>query len=299
MPIVLDPVEGGGGGQVTCETVSFASPVDGTLYDCPVKMGVRTVVATTGQQAYIDFEMRDARGNQVNIDGCILAGEGEDPGFVLVRFQEFRSCNPSLTEIEATVVDGSLGKIRFQLPAAVVATPGIWQFEVGVYNTSGVLIFTNKGLLSVERGLFGSDTSAGALSGMPTITEIRTELRDMIGLNDLRDELEASDAEILHALVKPVQDWNETPPYIGTHTPESFPYRVQWLHATCGYILRSAAIWYERNKLNVSTAGVSDQERDKLRSYMQIANVYLEEWREFVKSNKISLNWAGFYGSVE
>jgi hypothetical protein len=167
-----------------------------------------------------------------------------------------------------------------------------------VDNVTGGALTVDQGLLSVERSLFTADYG---VNGPPTLQEIRLELRDTEpNINRLLQNVEYDDAEILRAIVKPVEEWNHSPPSLNgyvydTHT---FPFRHFWMQGIKGYLLSFAAHWYRRNRLAYQAAGVSVDDMNKEREYLEASELLISEYRTWLKHKKVELNAYGAYGEV-
>jgi hypothetical protein len=187
------------------------------------------------------------------------------------------------------------------LPADLVAYPGLYLMQVGISAQTSADVYTlkyiDKGILSIERSLFGS-VDLGDLLGPPTLQEIRIALRDSGLENSLLSDVEFDDTEILHALARPLRQWNETPPPIAYFDSRSFPYHEHWLKATMALLMRSAAYWYERNRLATSAGGVTVDDKNKMQTYMLMAQGIYKEWEQFIIDKKVSINVARCYGIV-
>jgi len=132
-----------------------------------------------------------------------------------------------------------------------------------------------------------------------TIPEIRMAMRDLCAdFNFLIDRQEVADEEILYALRRPVNQWNETPPPLFYYSPSTFPYHEHWLRATIGILLRTVAMWMRRNDLDYQAGGVAVADTKKWPDYLKMADRYDEEWRNFIKQAKITENLSGAYAEL-
>ena len=276
-------------GPVVCSDLDTVSPTDArNLYNCPVVTKTRTINVDRGQEAAVEWEVRDGNGKVVNLTACASN--------IVVRFQDAFRCPADVTEIEATVVEASSGLITFDLPTALVASARIYSMQIGVLDDDDKVIFTDKGFLSVERGLF--DMNPECSDGPITIGEIRLQLRDTMIENSLREIVEFSDAEIIHSIMEPIRYWNERPPPIGQFNPNTFPWRYHWLRGTIANLFKISAAWYLRNKLNVTHGGAQDDDLNRDRDYANMAMLYDKEWKEFVDAKKTEINITLCWGSI-
>src|SRR6187399_126598 len=273
MPIILQPEEPSQpppGSTGPCSDDSAVVKPDQPLHNgCPVLTKTPSITVTAGQDAIIEWVITDSNGNPVDICACIADDGSGNTGKVVVRIKAAMDPCAPIYEITATVVDCTTGTIRFELPEEVENAPCIYVMEIGVYNSADKLVISNKALLSVEPSLFMGVDYMGY--GPLTLEEVRLQLRDILGENDLLDDVEFDNIDILHSMIQPIRFWNEIPPDLIRYTPCNFPYHGAWLKATCSNLLRVMATWYERNNANLSGGGVSSGRRDKLNPYLMQA----------------------------
>lgn len=279
-------------------------PGDAYAENCPVLTKQRTVYVDKGVAAVIEWEFRDANGNPVDLSACV---EDDDSmtsvsttliGSAVARFREAiddSQCN-AIYESPAVSSDPASGVLRFLVPEAIADKSGIYALSVGILNESGKLMAVNNGLLSVERGLFGDLTQQ---TGPPTLLEMRLVMRDSVPDNSLLDGLEYSDSEIVHALSRPLREFNETPPPLTTvFRSTDFPWREHWLKASVGYLMTIAADSYLRNKMQSAHGGITIDDKNKDVAYRAVAELLLGQWRTFLLRQKATLNAAQAIGDV-
>lgn len=289
---------------------------DATNDGCPLLTKTRIITATKGLCSTIEWQVRDKNGQPMDLGDWICADSDGDSeydqseidssepyplcGQVIFRFAD--AAIPSyIFQAIGYSTDTAQGIVRVQLPADLVAYPGVYLMQVGISEQTSPDVYSlkyiDKGILSIERSLFGS-IELGDLLGPPTIQEIRIALRDSGLENSLLGDVEFDDTEILHALARPLRQWNETPPPIAYYDSRSFPYHEHWLKATMALLMRSAAYWYERNRLATSAGGITVDDRNKMQSYMLMAQGIYKEWEQFIIDKKVSINVARCYGSI-
>jgi hypothetical protein len=289
---------------------------DSTNEGCPLLTKTRVIIATKGLCSVVEWQVRDKSGQPMDLGDWICADsdgdseydeselESSEPyplcGQVIFRFAD--AASPSYVyQAIGWSPDPETGIVRVQLPADLVAYPGLYLMQVGISAQTSADVYTlkyiDKGILSIERSLFGS-VDLGDLLGPPTLQEIRIALRDSGLENSLLSDVEFDDTEILHALARPLRQWNETPPPIAYFDSRSFPYHEHWLKATMALLMRSAAYWYERNRLATSAGGVTVDDKNKMQTYMLMAQGLYKEWEQFIIDKKVSINVARCYGIV-
>lgn len=286
------------------------SATDDDHLGCPVLTKTRVLPVNKGVCSTIQWEIRDRTGAPVDISSYVECEEGEDSsegevcGQVIFRFGDILGETSTIYQIVGEVVDAESGLVQVTLSEALTALPGIFQMEVGVTTQSDddpesyILVLTDKGMLSVERGLFGDISSPGGYIGPPTINEIRLTLRDTVVENQLIDSLEFDDAELIFALTRPLRYWNETPPPVATFNATNFPFHEMWLRATVAQLLKTAAYWYERNRLAASHGGISVDDMNKGNPYVQLSTLLQREWEDFVITRKVQINAGLAFGTV-
>lgn len=293
-----------------CDGVPVHTPEDSCHEGCPVLTKTRHVVIPKGAVACIDWPMRFPTGTGMDLSNCfpseasISISESEAGTSKEVRVR-FAACDVSSNtlEVEGEIVEDAAaqGRVRANVPPAVYQEAGIYQMQFGIVdpgeNGAADTVFAiDGGLLSVEGTLWGDTRQAVQ---PPTLNDIRMHLRDTPIENDLLADYEFDNDEVINALVRPIRQWNETPPPIAVHTCRSFPYRYYWLQAVVGELLRTAAHHYMRNNLKVQHGGVSGNIKDKYKEYMATAQMYRDEWLIFVDQKKVELNAAAAFGVTQ
>ena len=286
MPIILvplpDPTLPVG---VSPSTVVRAD--DLTHDDCPIVTKQRTLVAPKGRCSTLSWVMKDEDGDPLDLTDALTGG---DPGQIIARFRLVGACTTEISQIIGVVTAPQTGEIYITLTDAMVQEAGIYEFSIAITDngTDGNVIAIDQGYLFVERSLFGDVTNPG--SGPLSISDIRLDLRDTMIENNLIGDVEYDDTEIIHAIIDPIREWNEAPPNVAMFTTQNFPFHNAWKDATVARLLRVAAHWYRRNKLQVNHGGMQDNDRDKDNPYMQASLVLQERWDLFVRNKKIEIN---------
>ena len=313
MAVIGTPVQTPASGIVVCSDLSLVEPGAVSHEGCPLLTRQRVVVVDKGVKATVRWEMRNRDGSVVDLSSCLSCDtvltevseslsvslsesvEGEC-GTVIVRIG---SCDEqgAIYEVTGEADTPALGLVRFQLPQQVYNVAGIWRVQIAITDGAGDPVFMNSGLISVERGMFGDLTK---MTGPPTLNEIRLHIRDTEVENDLLMDVEFDDDEIVAAMIRPVQYWNEIPPRLRRHVYNcaTFPFRMHWLNGIVAQLLRTAAHHYLRNKLQASHGGLNLNDRDKNDEYMRMSALYWSEYEEFVLRKKVELNAAQTFGSV-
>lgn len=133
-----------------------------------------------------------------------------------------------------------------------------------------------------------------------SMAEVRLAVRDVCPeMNFLIDTVEFKDEEIAWALRRPIDYWNEAqPPLNVIYSPQTFPFRYNWMEATISMLLRTVAVWLRRNDLDYSAGGLTVADTKKWPEYQRMATERWQEYKEWVKNKKIELNVASGFSSI-
>lgn len=130
--------------------------------------------------------------------------------------------------------------------------------------------------------------------GTITLPELRLAIRDVCPeINFLLDAKEYDEHELMWAIRRPIEYWNEIPPPVRTFSMEDFPFRYHWLEASVGELMRMVAVWMRRNDLDYSAAGLTVADTKKWPDYMKLGMERLNEYKAFVRQKKIEINIQG------
>lgn len=283
-------------------TVFTAEPEDAAHEGCPIVTKRRHVTVDKGVNGCVQWQLRWPDGQIADFSDCYdvsVSESGSESAVgtnpeIRVRFGDACSSSRILGHIVGTMADAANGLVDFCLPGEVYNKSGIYRFQIAVVSGDDTL-FMDKGLISVESGLFGD---INQMHGPPSMQEIRMHLRDTEIENDLLGDVEFDDAEILFAISRPVQQWNETPPPIARHTCQNFPYRYNWLNAIAGELMMTAVHHYIRNKMKASAGGLTEDDKNKDSEYTRLARQYRDEWRHFIVTKKVELNVARGFSTM-
>tara|TARA_B100000886_G_C20408326_1_gene485847 strand:+ start:1424 stop:1954 length:531 start_codon:yes stop_codon:yes gene_type:complete len=99
---------------------------------------------------------------------------------------------------------------------------------------------------------------------LDAIALVRAKLRDFPELNRLIEGRETSDREIAFAIVDAIDDFNTTPPLLGSYTIENFPSMSLLIRGAIINVLESVGLLQTRNQMSYSDGqgvgvGISDK----------------------------------------
>lgn len=186
--------------------------------------------------------------------------------------------------LEAPASDG---KVTLALVPADLPYAGIWYASVVLFDAEGDKISEHPMFLEVRKGLDHKIPQNTPIN----IAEIRLMNRDLDpAANELLLTYEFDDTEIAFAIMRPVDEWNETLPPVQTFTAATFPYREHWRKAVVGYLMRTAGRKYYRDYLQYTAGGISVNDKTKWDGYNKLADALIAEWRTWMKQEKVRLN---------
>jgi hypothetical protein len=283
-----------------------------TVDDCPVLTRMRAFIVDQGVEATLEHVILNRAGNPVNLtplfggaDSSI--SDSEPTGTIVLRVKEAlgRGANPErnpIWEVTGSCLTPESGVVRADLDEKIVAKSGVYQLSWGVQNLDGKTVLVNNSILSVERSLFASVGEIEKDAGPLTIQALRVYLRDSHPNENMRlDNVEFGDEEILNAILRPVEYYNEQPPPIGRFTTRNFPSRYQWSQAAISVLYEMAAHWYRRNKQQIQAGGMADDDLNRDQGYDGKSQALWADFKDWVIRDKVMRNSrlvAGSIGSV-
>ena len=140
---------------------------------------------------------------------------------------------------------------------------------------------------------------ASANQGLPkeltnSISLIRAKLRDFPELNRLIEGRETSDREIAFAIMECVDDFNMTPPLLGTFTLENFPSISLLINGSIINIITSVGLLQTRNHMSYSDGqGIQVSVSDKGPQLMNWMNLFTQNYEQKKFRLKQAINLGG------
>ena len=295
------------------QTITAGLP---TKDGCPILTRLKAFIVDQSTVVKLEHVVRDRNGNPFDLSQYLPvpnsdSGSDSDSdnvqdgsGKVIVRFREFTgtgipTCNDPLWQELGAAVDAAAGTVSVVPPRTLMARSGIYEVNWGVENSDGDLVLADRSLLSVERSLFGYTSNKKYMNdGPPTIQEIRMLIMDSApSENLLLDDVEFADEQILLAITRPLQIWNETPPPIEIYSTRTFPWRGAWVDGILAELYQIAAAHYRRNRLQTSAAGVDSDTKNKEREYLAASQFMTDKFMTWLRDKKVSINMKKFNGS--
>lgn len=259
---------------------------------------VPSVVVDQCTDGDVELVLRDpATGQTIDLtqygitDSSSSSSSGHLTG-VMIVVKELPSDNTVWWEEQALIADAAGGKLRIVYTATDVRRSGVFTAEAQIWE-DGKMKRIFPFFLEVNPSLSGAP---GHSNYVLSVAEIRMTLRDVDpNGNVLIDEYEYSQEEILLAIRRCVNYWNEIPPPVGTYKPTNFPYPY---HLSIGVasVLYSMAVHQKlRNDLPYSAGGLTVQDTVKWTQYREMQDRLWQEWASWVKAKKIQKNIEGAF----
>jgi len=122
------------------------------------------------------------------------------------------------------------------------------------------------------------------------VAMIRLYLRDFPELNRLISGEETSDRMIAWAVVDALDDFNSTPPFIGSYGLNGFPSTSLLREGAVIRVLESVGLLQMRNQMNYSDGGITVSISDKSQFLMQWISMLRASYEQKKQRMKSSLN---------
>jgi len=122
------------------------------------------------------------------------------------------------------------------------------------------------------------------------VAMIRLYLRDFSELNRLIDGEETSDRMIAWAVIDTLDDFNSTPPFLGSYGITNFPSTSLLREGSVIKILESVGLLQTRNQMNYSDGGISVAISDKTPLLFQWIQLLRSSYEQKKMRMKASMN---------
>jgi hypothetical protein len=186
-----------------------------------------------------------------------------------------------------TAEEAMQGIIHFQIDNILSGRAGIWIGMAALWD-HGVQRKNIPFYFEVEPSL---NAQSSQVYGPLQSWELRLGMRDVCPEgNFLIDSVEFNNHELMWAIRRPIEYWNEALPPVAIYTMETFPYRYNWLNASVAELLLMAALWMRRNDLDYSAAGLQILDTKKWPDYHRLGTERRMEYQKWVRERKIAAN---------
>ncbi len=289
------------------------SPIEVAPSSAPELVKLARVTQTSRKQ--LVFKLTDDSGKPVDLKNEVENPPAPAPNFapqkaatglnVTVRLINRPNGSPIggtvRWEVPGTILDQAEfpGFVSFQLTEVETRACGLFGCYIERQVSGPHMVDTWQVLVAVEPPAMFMLSGQGPL----TIPEVRLALLDMdnqVGGNyafaNLLDNVEFQDVEIIFAMRRIIDLWNETPPPVFQATAGSFPYRYHWLEATCGQLLIMGAARYRRNRLAYQAGGIAIDDQSKADEYESTGQNKMKAFMEWMRNEKYRINMGLAWG---
>jgi hypothetical protein len=293
---------------ITCPEAALVKPRYTRVEGKPVLTKFVAVAVPQTASPVVEFVIRDSEGRPVNLTSCGFGSTSSSSstsssaaaeGSIKLRLNEtFAHTDEGMVETDAVVMDAPSGTVRVRIPKKATELAGIMNGDWGVFAPDGDLLFTNGMYVLVEANQFAQAEQSG---GVPSVSEIRTYLRDHKDGNFLLKDYEWDLAEIVEAMTAAIHTWNKTPPRLTRmYNSANFydPYAL--IDGIMAELYSLAAKHYSRDHLPYSAGGVQLDDKNKAQEYLAVAQELEQSYLTWVKMEKARINrmgWTGTHGS--
>lgn len=135
---------------------------------------------------------------------------------------------------------------------------------------------------------------------MATLTtqQIRDYLGDSVENNHLLDGEEFPDSAIELAMMLSVDSYNTIPPVLLTATRESIS-ETLFLYGTLWHLYNGRAVAISaRNQMSYSDGGLTIPIEERYQFYIQMAQMYEQQFKQMAREDKISRNMENAWGQI-
>lgn len=305
MPVIGTPVLTPSPGPIFSGPFVVSPPVT-QLYNVPIASKMRAACIQQAQYASLQVQLYNPY-NLIPFDltsysltnGAGPQGPQSQPGAVAwIRFRFMEAVGLEGCAVDGTsqqVVDAVNGIISCVVPSQVTGNSGVYICEAGVFDSNNNFLFSNTFYVLVDRGLFTtnmtSSPNTSGVVGAPSLNEIRINLRDNPEINRMIDEFEFDVADICDAIVRTINHFNSAPPPLRLQfNTTTFPWRYPWMDGIAAHLYECAAGFYRRNMLKHQTGGLTVDDINREREYLQAWQTRFERWTKWVQMKKVQLN---------
>ena len=190
------------------------------------------------------------------------------------------------------------GVITLELTVDDTEYAGLWEAGFQLLNASDELQAEFRVYLELQKSMNYTHSSK---NDPITIGEVRMALYDKCPAdNEFLDDVEFTDSEIIYAIRRIVDLWNEEKPVIAgaIYTMATFPYRYHGVNAACGELMKMKGIQLMRNRLPFSTGGGKIDDKQRANPYIQIGSELIQDYRNWMRTEKARINANNVYGGT-
>jgi len=271
------------------------TPVISSLFGGDLLQRKRAIGIRQTTKSSLKAHLLDGSGNPVDLIYYGFTTSTTATELIVAKVREASLVDSTVYSAYATVVDATTGLIEFDIPEGARDVAGVYLAEVGVFDTSSNLLFTNEYYIYVEPSAW----SATQYLGPPTLDEIRLSIRDSdANENELLGQLDFDVAEIASAVTRTVRYWNVAPPVlrVAIYSTRTFPFRDIWLEGAQLNLFAMAEEGYRRNFLKAAAGGTVTDDRNRHREYNVAYREHLARFNDSITREKVSINLSQCFG---
>ena len=145
--------------------------------------------------------------------------------------------------------------------------------------------------------LFDGDSNSAV--ALDCRTKIRSFIRDVPAANALLGTQETPDILIDFCIDLALDDFNTSPPLIGSYNMKNHPSQSILMIGAIIWILKSAGLQQSRNQLDYASGGITVAASNKTPLYQSWLSIFMQEYEAKKANLKKSINAEQAYGGVE
>ena len=199
-------------------------------------------------------------------------------------------------EKDCPITDAVNGVVELNLETSDVPYAGLWEAGFQLRTTNNEVQAEFRIYLELQKGMHYEISSR---IDPITIGEVRMAMFDRCPEdNDYLDDVEFKDTEVIYAIRRAVDLWNEEKPVIAgaLYTMATFPYRYHGTNAAVGMLMTMAGNNLMRNRMPVSTGSGTIDDKERANPYIKIGSEMISDYRAWMRGEKHRINAMNVYG---
>jgi len=196
------------------------------------------------------------------------------------------------------ITDAPNGQITLEFTKYDVPYAGLWEAAFQLRTTADEVQAEFRIYLELQKGMHYELSSQ---NDPITIGEVRMAMFDRCPEdNSFLDDVEFKDTEIVYAIRRTVDMWNEQKPIIrgSQFTMATFPYRYNGTNAAAGQLMLMKGNNLMRNRMPLSTGSGVIDDKERANPYIQMGRDMIKEYKEWIAGEKHRINAENCYGGT-
>jgi len=217
---------------------------------------------------------------------------------ILFIAREMTYTDTRYIEKECAITDASAGQITLVLEKADVPHAGLWEAGFQLRTTSNEVQTEFRIYLELQKGMHYEISSR---IDPITIGEVRMAMFDRCPAdNEYLDDVEFKDTEIVYAIRRAIDLWNEEKPVIAgsLYTMATYPYRYHGTNAAAALLLIMKGNNLLRNRMPITTGSGVIDDKERANPYIKIGQEMLTEYRRWMRGEKQRINATNVFGGT-